>query len=235
MGRGKQKQKAKRKQNAEKRRSIRLKMGKPVFLNLCRTPKPLNGMRNRYVYKANLYKVLYTNTYFYNVRWNASNLTYCSFEGVYCKGVDFVNSNLNNSSFKNATLENVMFFNCKLKNVNFENTKFKNVYFVSMNTKEAKKLDLDDNCKVYNTYPKLDIDAMLKDELCKIYKSLPNNKCNVLFVNENKLNLWTLQILYDNYGNDVYRALLALCRRKSRIRFFTVFSFEKHIVNYLKL
>lgn len=235
MGRGKQKQKIKRKQNAKKRRSIRLKMGKPVFLNLCRTPKLLNGMTNRYLYKANLYKVLYTNAYFYNVRWNASNLTHCSFKGSYCRGVDFVNSNLKNSSFKNATLESVMFFNCNLKNVNFENTKFKNVSFVSTNTKEAKKLNLDDNCKVYNTYPKLDINTMLKDELFKIYQSLPNNKRNVLFINKNKLNLWILQILYDNYGNDVDRALLAFCRRNNRRRFFTVYSFEKHIENYLKL
>ena len=79
MGRGKRRQKAKRKQEAQKRRDIKLKMGKPVFFNLCRTPKALKGFSNRYVYKANLYKAIYTGANFFNVRWNSSNITYCTF------------------------------------------------------------------------------------------------------------------------------------------------------------
>ena len=235
MGRGKNKQKAKRKLKSYRRRNVKRKMGKPVFLNMCKTHKPLDGISNRYIYKANLYKVLYTNAHFYNVRWNASNITNCSFKNTHCKGVDFVNSNLKNTSFKGAILENVMFFNCNLKNANFENTQFKNVYFVSTNIKNAKNLTLDINCKIYASYPKLYIDSAIKNALFQIYKTSSESKCNVLLVNENKLNLWVVKILYDSFGDDIYRALMAFCKIKYKQKFFTLFSYQKYIANYLKL
>ena len=235
MGNGKKKRKAKRKLEAYRRRDVKRKMGKPVFLNLCKTPKSLKGLSDRYIYKANLYRVLYTNGHFYNVRWNASNITRCSFKNTYCKGVDFVNSNLKKTSFKGAILENVMFFNCNLKDVDFENAQFKSVYFVSTNIENAKNLNLDANCKIYSSYPKLDVGSTVKNALFQIYKTSSESKCNVLLVNESKLNLWIVKILYDNYGEDIYRALLAFCRKKYKQKFFTLFSYEKHIVNYLKL
>lgn len=235
MGKGKKRKKAKRELKAYRRKNVKRMMGKPVFLNLCKTPKSLKGMSDRYIYKANLYKVLYINSQFYNVRWNASNITHSSFKNAHCEGVDFVNSNLKNTSFKGAILENVMFFNCNLKNVNFENTQFKSVYFVSTNINNSKNLNLDDNCKIYSSYPKLDVDSTVENTLFQAYKTSSESKCNVLLVNESKLNLWIVKILYDNYGNDIYRALLAFCKKKYKQKFFTLFSYEKHIVNYLKL
>ena len=235
MGKRKMKQKMQRKIAAIKRRTIRTKMGKYVFLNLCRTPNPLKGLSNKYLYKANLYKVLYKGGKFNNVRWNASNITHCSFKNAKCSGVDFFNCNLKNTSFQNSTLENVVFFNCNLKDVNFKGATFKRVIFISTNIKNAKNLILTDGCIIYKSYPKITIDKEISQNIFELYDFPEFNKYNVLFVSKRKLNLWILKILIDLYGDDALRALIALKYRKSKWGFFTVFSFMQHIERYLKV
>lgn len=235
MSRAKKKIKMIRRMKFMKRISIRKKMGKPVFFSLSRTPKSLGNFANKYSHKATLYKVLYNNANITNVRWNASNITNCSFRNAKCTGVDFCNTNLKNTSFCGAVLKNVMFFNCNLKGVNFEKTRFENVIFVSTNINNAKNLVIDDGCLIYNTYPKVTIPDEFSRKLYDLYDIPQIKKYNVLFVKENKLNLWILKILIDMFGKDVYRALNAIQRKKRIEEFYTLFSYIKHIEKYLQV
>lgn len=235
MGRGKRKRKEKRKLHAKQRRIIKLKMGKRVYFTLMRCPHALAGFSDRYNYKANLYKANYKNARFYNVRWQASSLTYCSFNQAKLIGVDFFNSNLGKTSFKNAYLEDVVFFNCNLKNVNFINAKFKRVIFISTNIDAANNLVIDKECKIYYSYPHLQLPDSIKQQLLDLSKFNEFYECNVLHVNKRKLNLWILQTLIDCYGVDALRALCALNQRRDKCRFYTVHSYMKHIEKYLKL
>lgn len=235
MGKGKQRRKMKRKREAAKHRAIRFKMGKPVFLNLCKTPKPLKGLFNKYLYKANLYKVSYKGAKFSNVRWNASNLTHCNFRNSQCTGVDFFNSNLKDTSFQNSVLENVVFFNCNLKNTNFKGATFKRVIFISTNITVAKNLTLTDECTMYKSYPKITLENEIKQKILELYDFAEFSKYNVLFVSKDKINLWIVKILLDLYGDNALRALVALKNKEYKNNFFTVFSFMKHIEKYLQL
>lgn len=235
MSREKRRKKAKRKQKSKKRRDVRLKMGKPVFLNLCRTPKALEGFSNKYMYKANLYKVVYTSAKFFNVRWNASNITHCTFKKSHCKGVDFFNSNLKETSFQNSILDNVVFFNCNLSNTNFKGATFKRVIFISTNIAVAKNLTLSDECIIYKSYPNSIVPVEWEQRLFELYNFGEFSKYKVLFVSKDKLNLWIIKIFLDYYGHSALKALVALKNRKYKENFYTVFSFMQHIEKYMKL
>lgn len=235
MSKAKKKKKMLRREKIIKHTLIRKKMGKPIFFSLCRTPKPLGNITNKYNYKATLYKVLYNNAHITNMRWNASNITHCSFKNTKCVGVDFCNTNLKNTSFCGAMLKNVMFFNCNLKNTNFKNAIFENVVFVSTNLNNAKNLLIDNNCLIYSSYPQITIPCEFSAKLYDLNNIPQIKKYNVLFVKENKLNLWILKILMDMFGEDVYRALMAIQRKKRIEEFYTLFSYIKHIEKYLQV
>ncbi len=235
MGKGKSKRKAKRKIEAKQRREIRLKMGKPVFFNLTNCPKPLSGFSDRYNYKSNIHKAIYKKGNFHNVRWQASILTHCNFNQTHLIGVDFFNSNLKKTSFKNAVLENVIFFNCNLKDTNFENAQFRQVIFIATNLDLAKNLTITEECKVYRSYPSIELDHAVHQQLLSLSEFELLYKYNVLHVNKNKLNLWSIQVLLDCYGENVFRALCALKYKKDKRRLYTVYSYMRHIEKYLKL
>lgn len=235
MSRAKKKRKMLRRIKFMKRISIKKKMGKPIFFSLCRTPRPLGNIANKYNYKATLYKVLYNNAHVTNVRWNASNITHCSFRNAKCIGVDFCNTNLKNTSFCGAVLKNVMFFNCNLKGVNFKNATFENVIFISTNLNNAKNLVIDNGCLIYNSYPQITIPDEFSTKLYNLYSIPQIKKYNVLFVKENKLNLWILKILIDMFGEDVFRVLIAIQRKKRIDDFCTLSSYVKHIEKYLQI
>ena len=56
----------------------------------------------------------------------------------------------------------------------------------------------------------------------------------MLYVSQNKLNYWTLKVLIDIYGEDIFRALSAVKNRNNKKCFYTVFSYMKHVEKYLK-
>ena len=234
MGR-KNRIKTKRRVKSIQRREIRRKMGKPVFFTLIHCHRPMAGFSNKYSYKATLYKVVYRRAKFVNVKWQASNITSCTFSGANLKGVDFYNSNLKNTSFTNAHFEDTVFFNCNLKNTNFSGATFKNVVFISTNVEVAKNLDNNAGYKIYRSYPKLQIEDYFICQLLDLSDFAQIFDPHVLHVNKSKLNYWTLQILLDEYGEQSLRALAAIRNRPNKYGFFTIYSYKKHIENHLKL
>ena len=217
------------------RRGIKRRMGKPVFLTLSHTPHPLQGYCNRYIYKATLYRTNYRNAVFENVKWQASNITSCSFRGAHLKGVDFCNTNLHNTSFKDAYLDNVVFYNCKLKDTNFSGAKLSNVIFASSNVANIRNFTDRMGCTLYNTYPKINIDSDVESKLLGLSNYADIYYPHVLHVNKRKLNHWTLQILYDNYGINAFRALTAINDLQNKRNYITVFSYKVFIEKYLNL
>lgn len=160
---------------------------------------------------------------------------YCNFNQTQLVGVDFFNSNLKKTSFKNAILENVIFFNCNLKDTNFENAQFRQVIFIATNLDVAKKLTITGECKVYRSYPSIELNHAVHQQLLALSEFERLYKYNVLHVNKNKLNLWSIQVLLDCYGENVFRAVCALKYKNDKRHLYTVHSYMCHIEKYLKL
>ena len=239
MGRGRKKRMAKRRIKQKQRREIRMKMGKPVFFNLTRCNKPIPISSDRYNYKANMHKLrIIKGSVITNVKYQASIITNCYFGNVHLNGIDFFNTNLRDTSFCNAALTDVVFFDCNLSGVDFTGAKLTNVVFMSANIRNTKGLVLNDTCKIYATYPKLQIEEMLKNSLLSLANDMRIFRYRVLHVNKNKLNFWSLNVLLDTFGDDMYRALSALPQYRNRqhffTHFFTLYSYKKYIEIFLQ-
>ena len=218
-----------------KREHIRRAMNKKVFFTLTKCNKILQGVSNKYCYKSNMHNLIFKGAKFENVRYRASIITNCNFNNTNLNGVDFCNSNLRKTSFKDARLQNVCFINCDLRDVNFQNAEFKNVIFVCTDTGKTKNLPDNTNYRVYNTYPNIELKNDTQNKLIELSNEDLIYDPHVLHVNKNKLNLWTIKILTDLYGDDIFKAIYAIKGRKNKKGFFTIYSYTKHIESYLKL
>ena len=224
-----------RKYVQKQKRLERKKKGKLVRFDLQNSSRKYPGINNKYCYQTNIHRLIYKDGTFSNVKYQASNITQCNFKNCKLYGVDFCNTNLKKTSFKGAILKDVLFFNCNLKEVDFENAKFENVYFVSTNINVCKHLVMDAGCVYMNKYPKIDLDGETETALFRLSQISRIFKYHVLHVDKTKINMWTFKILYDKYGSDTGRALLALTRRKDKRGFFTISSYMNFIEKYLKL
>lgn len=233
MGRGKKKLAAKRKEKMEKRILIRKKMGKPIFFTLTNCHKKLSGISNKYNYKANMHNLCFVKAYFYNVKYQASIMTGCNFRDAHMIGIDFYNCNMRDTSFKNTLLENVIFYNCNLKNVDFLGTRFLNVTFICTNLNIVKNFKIDtDNITILRTYPKIDINISTVSELTDLSNNKTIFNSRVLHVNKNKLNNWTLSLIYSRYGEKGLLYLAKILQKKEKWRNLnTVFSYILLIEN----
>ena len=229
MARAKKKKDAFRKYKLKKHIEIRRKMGKPVFFTLTHCCKTLSGISNKYNYKSNMHNLIFTNTVFLNVKYQAAIMTNCNFRKTSFTGVDFYNCNMRGSSFKMASFENVIFFNCNLDKVDFQDAKFKNSFFVCTNMKIAKNLNYDNSgIIILRSYPKLNLSEKLEKDLL----SLADNKsiffAKVLHVNKKKLNNWSLFILQKILGaGGLDRLFKILIQKNEWKNLYTIDSFIK--------
>lgn len=208
-------------------------MGKRIFFSLSHYSKKLNGRNNEYIYKANMHSLIFKDAYFYNVRYQSSIITKCNFNYTHLTGVDFCNSNIKNSCFKKAILKDVCFINCNLSGTDFSEAYFDNVVFVCTNVDKIKNIRLDSNVKDYRKYPKLIIEDGIKDELLQLANSNNILIPHVLHVDKQKLNNWSLQILYDIYGEEGINKLMYIkCNEQKN--YYTIFSYGKFIQEALK-
>ena len=205
------------------RNSIRAKMGKPVFFTLTHCNKKMSGISNKYNYKANMHKLCFVSARFYNVKYQASIMTDCNYRDANIIGVDYFNCNMRETSFKNARLKNVVFFNCNLKGVDFAGAQFDDVTFISTNLQEPKNLNLDNpGIRILRTYRTINIDRLVEDRLLVLAKN-------------NKLNQWTIGLIYDKYGIDGIDTLSRiLCKKEKWNNMYTVFSYMLLIENWNK-
>lgn len=226
--------KLKRLLKLKKKRVAKRKRGRNVPFSLANSGKKYPGFHDKYFLDANIHNLIYKDAKFENVKFQSSNITDCNFKNAALNGVDFCHTNLKKSNFENAYIKNSVFFMCNLKGTNFKNAKFENTYFISTNICNAKYLFEDEillvnklekreycDCLVKILYDMRDIKHFTK------YKVLLGDKC--------KPNRWYLNILISKYGDSLNRALYALLSRKNKSRFFTLYSYMRHIEKYLKL
>lgn len=235
MGRAKRRIKAKRKAEHMRREQIRIAMNKRVFFTLTRCHTKLKGIVYRYCYKSNMHNLIYKGAKFENVRYQSSIITKCNFNQAELVGVDFCNCNLRNTSFRNAKLRNVCFINCNVDRTDFLDADFQNVVFVCTGIERANNLFINSKCRVYRTYPKIELTSDVETQLLQFSEDPLIYNPHVLHVSKNKLNHWTLKILQDIYGDDTFRALCAVKNRKHTKGLYTIHSYMKHIESYLKL
>lgn len=236
MGKAKRKRDAFRRAKMKKRIAIREQMGKPIFFTLTHCQKKLSGISNKYNYKANMHKLIFTDARFYNVKYQASIITDCNFRGAKFIGVDFYNSNMRGVSFKNASFENVVFYNCNLKNAEFRGASFSNVVFICTNTDVAQNLNVDDSeITVLRTYKKLDLPDELENDLLDLANNSSIFGAKVLHVNKKKLNHWVLYIIQERFGIEGLRSLSNRLHRKERWdNLYTVYSYLMLLENTLQ-
>ncbi len=227
MSRAKKKRKEKRKKRMLTRNFIRAKMGKRVFFTLTNCSKKLRGISNKYNYKANMHKLCFVGSRFYNVKYQASIMTDCNYRDANIVGVDYFNCNMRGTSFKNATLKNVVFYNCNLKGADFIGTRFDDVTFICTNLKEAKNLNLDNpGIRILRTYKPIILDELVETRLLALAQNEFLFNAKVLHVNKNKLNQWTLGLIYEKYGVEGIDMLSRiLCRKEKWDNMYTVFSY----------
>lgn len=227
MGRVKKKRVAKRRKHMFTRISIRKKMGKPIFFTLTHCNKKMNGISNKYNYKANMHKLCFVDARFYNVKYQASIITNCNYRNANIIGVDFFNCNMRGTSFKNTRFKNVVFFNCNLKDVDFTGTKFKNVTFICTNLQKSKNLDVDNSgITILRTYRPILIDESVENKLLAMAQNDSIFNAKVLHVSKNKLNQWTLGLVYERYGVDGITMLSKIIGKKKKwYNMYTVFSY----------
>lgn len=218
-----------------KRERIRKLMNKRVCFTLTNCHKKIQGIHDKYCYKSNMHGLIFKSAKFVNVRYRASIITNCNFNSTSLIGVDFCNCNLRKTTFNDAHLQNVCFINCDLRDVSFQNAEFKNVIFVCTGIDKAKNMPEEMSYRIYRTYPNMELSSEIKKLLIELSDNDLIFDPHVLHVNKNKLNLWTLRILNDLYGDDIYRAIYAIKGRKYKRGFFTIYSYMKHIESYLKL
>lgn len=232
MGRAKQK----RRKLAKQKHNRKIKKGERVRFDLQNSPKKLKGRINRYLYQANIHNLIYKDAQFKNVRFKASNITECNFRNSLLCGVDFISSNLRGSNFNGAVLKNIVFFGCKLKDTTFKNTKFENVYFISTNIDNCIDFNLSDGCVIMNKYNSIPLSDGIKEKMSILADCNEIYKPGVIHVNRNKFNHWIVKLLIEYSGgmHTFNRVLKALCNRKNKKNFYTVYSYKKFIDAYLK-
>ncbi len=190
-------------------------MGKPIFFTLTHCSKKLKGITNKYNYKANMHKLCFVESRFYNVKYQASIITNCNFRNSNIIGVDFFNCNMRGTSFKNAKLENVVFYNCNLRNADFLCTSFFNVTFICTNLQVANNLNLDNpEIRILHTYKQLNIEKTVEAGLLELSDNESIFRARVLHVNKNKLNAWLLNLLQMEFGDDTIEKLEAILQKK---------------------
>lgn len=232
MSKGKLKRKYKQKQ----KRLKKILRGKFVRFDLQNSSRKYAGFKNKYCYQTNIHRLIYKDASFENVRYQASNITQCNFKKTKLRGVDFCNTNLKGTSFKRAILKDVVFINCNLKGVDFTDAKFYNTYFIMTNIDVCKEIIVSEECTIIKQYPtNIDLNDIGETALFRLSEIKKIYKYHVLHVSLKKINMWVLKILFDQYGQDVNRALGALERRKDKRFFFTVSTYMHFIEDYLKL
>ena len=236
LGKEKKKRHASRIVKMKKRIEVRKKMGKPVFFTLTHCSKKLMGTANKYNYKANMHKLIFTGARFYNVKYQASIITDCNFRRAKLIGVDFYNCNMRGVSFKETVFEDVVFYNCNLKSVEFQGAIFSNVIFICTNAEVARNLNTDNaGITVLRTYKKLDLPDELESSLLNLSENNSIYGAKVIHVNKRKLNYWVLNIIVERYGVEGVNYLAQRLQRKQHWdNLYTVFSYIKLLENTLK-
>lgn len=89
--------------------------------------------------------------------------------------------------------------------------------------------------RILRTYRTINIDRLVEDRLLVLAKNKSIFNAKVLHVNKNKLNQWTIGLIYDKYGIDGIDTLSRiLCKKEKWNNMYTVFSYMLLIENWNK-
>ena len=233
MGQNRTKGKLSRRIAQQKRNEIRHKMGKHVYFTLTHCSSVLRGFSNKYCYKSNMHSLIYKGAYFRNIKFQTCIITSCNFRNAHLTGIDFSHTNLKNTSFKNAKLDNVIFFACNLRNVDFRDAQFNNVSFVCTDISGVKELSLSNGCIIVNRYPSTNLDSLSEQRLLELSAYPLIYSYRVLHVNKDKVNMWNLKLLFDEFGC-TDEIIQILCDSSiSQQHLYTVYAYKKLVAKYL--
>lgn len=146
----------------------------------------------------------------YNCNFSGSNFNFSSFRGAHfkdcdffgCKfeGTEFVGSNLKKSKFKRAEFKNVIFEGVNLDGVDFSDAVFEKVIFLESDLSKVKNINYNDNnIKVYNEMPTVNLSEGLKNAILTSLENKYIRKSRVLDNKEGTINNLSIIRLLENF------------------------------------
>ncbi|AMQ71651.1 pentapeptide repeat-containing protein [Bacillus velezensis] len=238
MGRGKQRRKNKQKQ----KRMKKIAQGKHVPFSLANSSRKLKGRHNKHEYKTNIHNLIFVDATFKNVKYTASNITFCNFRKTKITGVDYINTNLKKSKFKNAHFENVIFYSANLKDTDFSNATFKNVYFINTNVFVARNLDINQSgIHLLKGIPTLKIDNDLFAIIEQLMQIPKIRKHYVLTTKNSKtkeINEWIIYLLLQSFSQKeltkAFRTMYLNKNKNANKTMLTYYSYLYFLTKYFK-
>lgn len=177
-----------------------------VFHNTTRT----KNIRSKFYCKAQCFCAKFVKTNFYNVNFKGAILTNCNFKSSNFTHVEFLGTNLKKSNFTGSTFYNCIFSASLLKKTNFKDCIFNNCIFVNTNLKNAKNLTIQENNKILNEFPNIQLSDNILDLLNEFRFNSKIHNSRVLHLKGGKLNFLTIMLLIEILGNQLEKKLKEL-------------------------
>ena len=202
--------------------------------NLANCPKPLKGTRAKYIYKVNVHHCVFSNSNFENVRYRSGHITQSTFKRAKLNNVDFICVNLRDCKFRNTFIKDCIFFGCNLDGTDFENAKFENVFFIRCKIKNIKRKFDAGQVRILTQYPSVKISSELKKTIMLMAENQKLEKFRILTINNNKINLWMLNILLEHFTQEEINKFFLKLLKDNKTKFFTLNDYLSSLCNYYK-
>ena len=228
------KAKSKRKALQKIKRSKKKAQGKLAPFSLSNFTKPLKGISHKYEYKVNIHHCVFSNAYFYTVRYRSGHTTHSSFKKANIHNSDFICVNLKHNIFNATTLKDCIFFGCNFEGCNFKNSKIDNVYFIQCKFVDTKNFCPNDSSYFINKYPLINLSSELKATLHQMSAVSKLEKYKILTITSKKYNLWTLSILLHKFTEKEIVVFFKKLLFSNKTQFYTMHDYIFALQNYYK-
>lgn len=150
--------------------------------------------------RSNCYNCDFSKSNFNFTSLRGAHFKSCNFYGCTFKSTEFVGSNLKDSRFTKAKFEDTLFEGAKLENVDFTGATFKNVIFVNIDLSKVLNFNYkEDEVRIYNEMPKLEISDNLKNAIKKAMENEYVKKSRTLDTKDGDINTISIIILLEKF------------------------------------
>ncbi|MEW9080600.1 pentapeptide repeat-containing protein [Terrisporobacter glycolicus] len=183
--------------------------------------------------RSNCYNCDFSKSNFNFTSLRGAHFKSCNFYGCTFKSSEFVGSNLKVSKFTKAKFEDTIFEGSKLESVDFSGATFKNVIFVNSDLSKVKNLNYkEDEVKIYNEMPELEISDDLKKAIEKAMENKCVKKSRTLDTKDGNINTISVMILLEKFREKRLIEGLGILREKVDRDFWTLSYIIKSLQSY---
>lgn len=183
--------------------------------------------------RSNCYNCDFSKSNFNFTSLRGAHFKSCNFYGCTFKSSEFVGSSLKGSKFIKAKFEDTIFEGAKLENVDFSGASFKNVIFVDSDLSKAINLNyIEDEVRIYNDMPELEISDDLKKAIEKAMENKCVKKSRTLDTKDGGINTISIMILLEKFREKRLIEGLGILSEKVDREFCTLSYIIKSLQSY---